>query len=51
VSRLGLPPNPKTAEQIGAEVELFFAQTREAKARMPVMDDSEEEADETSRPC
>jgi hypothetical protein len=47
VSRLGLPPNPKSADQIRAEVESFFSLPPEVKAQMQVKDDGEDEAGES----
>ncbi len=47
VTRLELPPNPKSAQQIAVEVQQFFALSSEARTEMAVRDDGEEPDDET----
>lgn len=46
VTKLGLPPNPKSADQIFKEVENYLAMPPEEKAKVPVMDFGEPEEEE-----
>jgi len=43
VTRLNLPPNPKTAAQILKEIKEYLAMPQEEKAKLPVVDDGEPE--------
>jgi len=36
VTRLGLPPNPKSAAQIGEEIERYLSLRPEEQAKLPV---------------
>jgi hypothetical protein len=46
VSNLGLPDNPKTAEQILREVETYLTMPQEQKAQISVKDDGEADEDD-----
>ena len=43
VTNLGLPSNPKTAEQITREVEAYLAMPEEEKAKVPVKEEEREQ--------
>jgi len=47
VARLGLPPNPKTADQIAEDVAAFLVLPSEAKAQIPLLNDDETEEEES----
>jgi hypothetical protein len=48
VSKLGLPPNPKIADQVLREVEEYLAMPAEEKAKMPIKEvgDPSDETDD-----
>ena len=47
VTKLGLPPNPKSGKQIEQEVKRYLSMTYEARAKLPaVVSNETEEADE-----
>lgn len=47
VSKLSLPPNPKTVEELIKEIEDYLAMPEEEKAKLPVVDDGGAEESES----